>query len=671
MIKKIAILALAGALSAPYSISASSIGEWKTYMSYYEIQDVEKVGNLIYVQASDNLYIYNTNDQSIQTFDKINGLNDCDIDFISYNSSAKKLIIIYSDYNIDFLDANGNITNLSDYYNATITGGKEIYDIYNYGKYAYISTKFGIMKINVANAEISETYNLGFAVNWTNISDGSINAYSSTQGHYEAFLTNNLLDKNNWYKCGDYVAKTNENKDETKAIVSSLNIDGPKYNYFWNMKFIDGKLYTCGGGFGHGIETNRPGTIQVLDNDKWTIYQDEGITSVTGLQYVDINDIDVDPNKEGHLFAGGRNGLYEFQDGKFVKHYNSDNSLISPFMDYKEYEIIGSVHFNDDGNLWLLNNQSSKNQSLIEYTSSGQWISHHKSQLIEESTGNSLGSMEKMITDSRGLLWFVNKHWQTPSLYAYQPSTDQINCYTSFINQDGTVVSTGSITSVAEDLDNNIWIGTTGGPLLLKADDISDTSPIFQQVKVPRNDGTNLADYLLDGVAISSIAIDGAGRKWFGTEENGVYLISEDNYTQEQHFTKENSFLLSNIIESIAINPTTGEVFFGTDKGLCSYMSNATTANSTMNKDNVWAYPNPVKPDYTGIITVTGLTMDADIKIVTSNGTLVNEGRSNGGIYTWDGTDLNGNKVASGVYMVETATSTGNKGTVCKIAIIR
>ena len=137
-------------------------------------------------------------------------------------------------------------------------------------------------------------------------------------------------------------------------------------------------------------------------------------------------------------------------------------------------------------------------------------------------------------------------------------------------------------------------------------------------MKIPRNDGTNFADYLLGGVSISAIAIDEGNRKWFGTSSNGVYLISDDNM-----------------------------------------------------EDNVWAYPNPVKPDYTGLITITGLSFQADVKIVTSNGVLVNQGKSNGGSYTWDGRNRKGEKVASGIYMVETATNEGNQGTVCKIAIIR
>ena len=128
--------------------------------------------------------------------------------------------------------------------------------------------------------------------------------------------------------------------------------------------------------------------------------------------------------------------------------------------------------------------------------------------------------------------------------------------------------------------------------------------------------------------------------------------------------------LLSNNITSISINEETGQTFFGTDKGLCSYYSDSSKPNEEMTKDNVYAYPNPVEPSYNGLVTVVGLSMNTNIKIVTSSGQIVNEGKSNGGTYTWDVTDKNGKRVSSGVYNVITATSDGKKGTVCKIAVI-
>lgn len=207
-------------------------------------------------------------------------------------------------------------------------------------------------------------------------------------------------------------------------------------------------------------------------------------------------------------------------------------------------------------------------------------------------------------------------------------------------------------------------------PHIPAAESIRSGSDIFTQYAVPRNDGTNYADYLLANIDIRAIAVDGGNRKWIGTNNNGLFLISDDCNTQVYHFTTENSPLPSDIVQGLAIDGTTGEVFIATNKGLCSFRSDATEPSTEIKKENVYAYPNPVKPGYTGPITIVGLTLNADIKIVTANGTLVNQGTSTGGSYTWDGCDLNGKRVASGVYMVETATSTGDKGTVCKIAVV-
>lgn len=287
-------------------------------------------------------------------------------------------------------------------------------------------------------------------------------------------------------------------------------------------------------------------------------------------------------------------------------------------------------------------------------------------------SGNNSYDLEKaFISKTNGKMWFVNNNYNNTILYSYDYANDVLTKYgPKIINQDGTDIGASYIFSPTEDRDGNIWIGTNVGPVYLSASAIQSGSTYFTQHKVPRNDGTNYADYLLTGIDVRSIAVDGGNRKWIGTNANGVFLISSDNNTQISHFTTDNSPLPSNLIQDIAIDGTTGRVYFATDKGLCSYISDSTEPADEMTKDNVYAYPNPVRPDYTGPITITGLTYNADVKIVTSSGALVNSGRSTGGSYTWDGCDLNGKRVASGVYMVETATSTGEKGTVCKIAVV-
>ena len=171
--------------------------------------------------------------------------------------------------------------------------------------------------------------------------------------------------------------------------------------------------------------------------------------------------------------------------------------------------------------------------------------------------------------------------------------------------------------------------------------------------------------------AINAIAVDGANRKWIGTANNGIYLLSADGLETFHHFTEENSPLLSNSIESIAIHPRTGEVFIGTSKGLVSYQSDATEAASSFEENSVHAYPNPVRPDYGGVITVTGLVYDSDVKIVDAAGHLIHQGTSLGGQFTWDGRNRQGKRVSTGIYMVLAADRNGKEGVVTKIAFVR
>ena len=671
--KKIVIVALLSMVNC--LLSFAQIGTWRNYLAYHDIQQIQAAsGDDIFVLASNGLYQYNKADKSITTYDKVNGLSDTDISQIRWCQQAKRLIAVYSNMNIDLVETNGNITNISSIYTKAITGDKTINSITINGPYAYLSCGFGIVKVNVRDAEISESYILGFVVKATTFDNSSIYAQSATGSVWKAPLTSNLIDKSNWQQTTDYPSFEQDNSDYEKHIdvVKTLNLDGPENNNIGFLRFTNNNLYTCGGISGGNFGPNIPGSIQMWDGNRWNIYQNR-LDTITGHSYRDLASVDVDPLDDSHVFAAGRTGLYEFRNGKFVKEYNYDNSPLkttaaidSPS---KDYTMVETVKFDQKGSLWLLNSGSATT-SLFEITKDGQWIDHHKKEL-QNTSSRAYDNMVNAMFDSNGTLWFCNDRFIEPALLRYQPSADEARAYKTFTNQDGTTPgSFYSVSSVAEDYDGNVWVGTDVGPFLFEQSQWSETSPYFTQVKVPRNDGTNYADYLLAGIGITSIAIDGGGRKWFGTNGNGVYLISQDNMTQLQHFTTNDCPLLSNNILSIAINPSSGEVFFGTDKGLCSYISDATQTNTEMNTDNVWAYPNPVTPGYTGLITVTGLSMNSDVKILSANGALVAEGKSNGGSFTWDGNDKKGRRVASGVYMVVTATSKGEKGTVCKIAIV-
>ena len=659
-------------------LSIAQIGTWRAFMSYYEPQQIVKAGsNTLFVRASNSLYSYHLNDHSITTYDKVNTLSDTYISNIAWSQQAKRLIIVYQNGNIDLMDLQENVTNISSLYTKTLTESKTVNNVYIHQQYAYLCMPFGVIKVNMERAEISETYMLNQNIQTVVIDNTSIYARNDQGTVYSALLSTNLIDKSNWNATDTYPAFTTDTADWDAYIdiVKTLKPDGPYYNQFYESKIVNGKLYTTGGAFRSGqIALNNPGIIQEYDFDTWTIYP-TNINEITGFNYMDINCVDIDPTDNSRVMAAGRCGLYEFKNGVLENFYYKENSPLRPVTSSStgkyltdDYTLVHGIKFDNDGNLWVPNSQAN-NVNLLEFTKSGQWISHYKNELCYKDN-TSMSTMRCLLFDSQGLLWFINTHFNSPCIICYDKTTDKVLIYSSFTNQDGTNYENCYPYDIQEDYQGNIWIATNQGPFYIKKEEKGQSNATLYQEKVPRNDGTNFADYLLSGIHTNGIAIDGGGRKWFATIGNGVFLVSADNMTQLQHFTAENSPLLSNNVQYISINHSSGEVFFLTDKGLCSYIADATVASDDMQKDNVYAYPNPVEPGYTGLITVVGLSFDADVKILTSSGRLVAQGRSNGGTFTWDGCDQQGKRVASGVYMVAAATSDGNKGIVCKLAII-
>ena len=683
-------------MAASNGASAQNTGRWTLYTSYNDITEIEPAGGNVFVLASENVYSYNAGDASITTYDKAGTLSDAGITHIAWASQARRLVITYENSNIDLLAADGATLNVPDLYLYETTDDKTINSIYTYNQYAYIATGFGVVKLNTQEGTMEESYRLGFAVDYCYIDGNRIYAASRTDGTYSADMDSNLLDPASWTRTGGY---TERNVDRTNVhdpstgywwtttddgrltyytvdaegnrtyMTEGVAPDGPSSNNFYRLYMHDGTLYGVGGLWWQDANAGRPFEVHVWDGDAWTEFE-QPTEQQTGHRNIDALCMDFDPTTEGHVMVGSKSGMYEFQDGKFVSSFNVDNSeLKSPWSDNARYlyTIVTSMAYDENGTLWLLN--PLVDNSLKSYNgNTGEWTTW---QHQEMSGGANYDLQGLFISPTNGMMWFINCYNNNADFFSYDRTNDVLQHYgPSFTNQNGSTITPQRGYCTAEDRNGNVWIGTSSGPLYLTAEAIRNGSTVFTQYVVPRNDGTNLGDYLLGNIAITAIAIDGGNRKWFGTNGNGVFLISSDNNTQVQHFTTDNSPLPSDIIMDILVDGSTGRVYFATDKGLCSYLSDATEPATSMTKDNVYAYPNPVNPDYTGPITVVGLTYDAEVKITTANGTLVAEGRSTGGTFTWDGCDSEGRRVASGVYMVHTSTSSGEKGTVCKIAIV-
>lgn len=751
------------------SYAQQSIGEWQAHLSYHEATRSEPAGNVIYVLSSGSLFSYDREDTSIQLFHKANMLNDTDISTISYHSQHKTLLIVYSNANIDLLVNNQNVYNLPDYMNKIMTYEKDVNSISFAGDYAYLSTSFGIITINLKKKEISNTYILNKKVNATAVEGDNLYA-ATTEGLYLGLLTDNLLDIKNWKKISDAVYlhisslnneligniaengiyqlnkynyshnlinkgnylymnryndkilagnqnnllimdavdktnsvnleretthisfgnntywgsygstgfighKYNTNNNTLEDIILPVIPNSPRRNLPYYMTFAGERLLIAGGSLNY-VGIINPGTLMAYENGRWENFQEEGISEITGKNYRNLTCIIQDPRDPEHHFAtSARYGLYEFRNKKFVKLYSIDNSgLESIFVTNSDFVSTNGPIYDKNMNLWMVNNRTPSIIKILKPDGSWHEFNHPEISQIE--------TFERCIFDRRGWLW-INSMWNNegndvPGFYCFNynntienTTDDQTRFIRSLPNQEGTTITMNHCYCIVEDKNGTIWVGTDKGPLVLtNPANVFNDNFYCTQIKVPRNDGSGLADFLLANEEVIAIAIDGANRKWIGTRNSGIYLVSEDGLETIHHFTRENSPLLSNYIQSIAINPVNGIVYIGTDKGLISYRSDATEAEETF-ADEVYAFPNPVRPDYSGVITVKGLVRDSDVKITDAKGTLIYAGTSVGGQFTWDGKNRRGNRVASGVYFVLAANSQGTEGIVTKIVVIK
>lgn len=463
--------------------------------------------------------------------------------------------------------------------------------------------------------------------------------------------------------------KYNSSNSSLEATVRNIIPNSPQRNLFEYMQHRNGYLIVAGGGITLD-RFNNPGTVMIYKDHEWSSFQEEGIEKSTGLDYKDITSIVEDPAEPGHFYAtAAGEGLYEFKDRKFVKLYNESNSpLVSIFPGNPNYIRLNGLQYDNSNNLWIL---SSGTENIINIYKNNKFIPLNYPEIKNKTLAR------RLLFPQTGQAWilFCYKH---PSLFCINTNNtlentkdDETKYFTSFTNQDGGTISGFDLYSMAQDKNGAIWIGSSQGPLVINNPNrVFDSNFYITQIKIPRNDGTNNADFLLANESVSAICVDGANRKWLGTLNNGVYLVSEDGLETIHHFTMENSPLLSDMILSIAIDPVTGIVYIGTDKGLVSYRSDATEAGESFS-DEAHVFPNPVDPDYNGLITVTGLVRDSQVKITDTSGKLVYTGTSTGGQFTWNGRNKNGKRVASGVYFVLATNSEGKEGIVTKILMIK
>lgn len=467
-------------------------------------------------------------------------------------------------------------------------------------------------------------------------------------------------------------------------LVAEYYPDGPINNYSYRLKFFGDKLYMLPGGR-WASQYERLGEIMIYENGWWKNIKNSELVKKTGGQAIyDIMNVAQDPNDDTHYFMTSYgSGLLEMRDTSFVHLYTHTNSNLFTAAPGSSgpYTRTDGAMYDDQGNLWVLN-AGSGNGNVHVISPDGNWRSFN---LYANRTRIILHTPGEMFVDNRHSQWkwipvlragtglILLEDNGTPT----NPSDDHVTYRTTWVDQYSNTLMPTSIHSVAQDKNGTLWIGTASGILTIPYNVDFRSSNQCMRVTIPRNDGTNLVDYLLDNEQINAIAVDGANRLWIGTATSGVFLMEPVGdvtdplyYTMETvaHFTTENSIMPSNDILSIAIQESTGEVFIGTGQGLVSYMSDATQTEDNYN--NLYAYPNPVHPTYEGYITIKGLVTDSEIRIVDSSGNLVKIIYGTGGSAVWDGKNAQGQRVASGVYTALCNTKTGTQHGSVKILIM-
>ena len=441
----------------------------------------------------------------------------------------------------------------------------------------------------------------------------------------------------------------------------TVQLNGPMDNNVFSLLHSGTNLWiTPGTQAGNSYWAPR---FQKFGNEQWKYFSKLNHPELDG--FFNIISVAVDPSDENHVFIGSwGGGLLEYRNDEFVERYTNHNSPLesaTPQNPDEPYVRVEGMAFDSEGNLWVSNSEVTHN--LHKLSSAGEWASF---ELPDVAGKYNIGQIivtqndDKWIVVDRNDVYVVNKDG---SEKRYLPVTAYFNNgdYEEFNRMN-------DVYSIAEDYEGDIWVGTTKGVAVFSSPSrIWDSETYYaSQPSLDLNNG--LFNPLLATETVTAIAVDGANRKWLGTAGAGVYLVSETGEEEILHFTKDDSPLLSNNITDIAIDSKTGEVFLGTDEGLISYQGDATGGNDVYK--NVYVYPNPVRETYDGQITVTGLIAKTDVKITDISGNLVYQTQSLGGQAVWDGKNLNGHRVKTGIYLVFCNDETGEQTHITKLLFI-
>lgn len=432
---------------------------------------------------------------------------------------------------------------------------------------------------------------------------------------------------------------------------------GPRYNNPFRIKAGDRKLYLMYGAYDDSYKPkNKNIGYQTYDYKKWKYISNEKFSNAT-----DLINITIDKKNNQHIYVSSwKDGLIEILDSNTKNIWNDKNSKLQKST--TNTINVGKSTFDTNGNLWITNSGNVEYPLILKKTN-GDWLSF-------PIKNNTFDAILDICIDANNNKWIATNNkgiWIYNEGKSLETTTDDKIAHLSNVKNIGNLPS-NKVNTMAVDKENSIWIGTELGlAVFYNTDNIFDTSVLNAEAIVVK-EASGEAKRLLGSQTINKIVVDGGNNKWIATESSGAYLISSENNKTIHHFTKDNSPIYSDNILDLDIDPETGEVFFVTSKGLISYKGNATEGKDKFH--DVFAYPNPVTPGYTGDIYIKGLTDRTVVKITDINGNVVFETISNGGQAIWNGYGFGGYKASSGVYLVFAISKNREETAVAKILIV-
>lgn len=446
----------------------------------------------------------------------------------------------------------------------------------------------------------------------------------------------------------------------SNTIAKSIYPNGPLSNGVFSITASNDKIYVAPGG--RNIQNSPrgyPGNIYHFNGYYW-----DCLSNYLDYQNVlkDIIHVSVDPRNPNHLMAASWwSGVAEILDNKIVKIWDSTNTNSTLKSDVYGYRIAGA-EYDPSSNLIVANSLSSN--SFCYYNYRNEWGNFN--------TFNSIGQAEVL-----GLMLDKYNHgnyykflWTNNNdILAIDNNNNQI----LIDPNNGAKDQSNKVNCMVQDSEGEIWIGTDKGvKVIYSLDNLFEMGATNKSTVTCNNiiyQEEGIAQYLLNFDNINCIMNDGGNRKWVGTERNGIFVFSPNGDKQLYHFTAENSPLYSNRIITMAQDPKTGEVYIGTGLGVISYK--AESMEGEEKAGNLTAYPNPVKPEYNGIIAIKGFVSDSDVRISDIAGNVVAHLKSIGGQAVWNGKNFNGERVSSGVYLIFGSALEGKETAVGKILFVR